>query len=999
VTLSQVEAAQLLETAARASNELRLALLRRLVGELPAGLWPVYGSRILGLAQVPRGSVGRRELIELIAGLPIRQKYSVLIELAQDSSDPDDPTVMRALLASLRRDGLSFPPELWGVRGFRSAAVSGPPGPFDPSAYRRVDVTGPDRSAGPGFEEPGSEEPGFEEPGPDDRDDGEVPAGSAVGGPDAGEPVAGEPGGRDGGGVRERRGESGIDRGEHGAGASGAGASGPGGAAPGSGGGAHGAHGGETGFGGGRVGGERRYGTGRAPTGRHRGRGRAAARPPAFRPAGQAAAPPQPATGAPPPTVSAAQPELLDGADPVYPRLDVPDSAAPGVPFPVVVGLRPDLDLDLVGPGRLRLPEDTVAVRLRLVLAYDPYAFVPVPDPDTVEPVAANGEYLIVRTALDPFPSITLRFVALAGGDLAADRRIDVSFVRDGALIGFASRAVTVGSAPPAAGPGPDAGPGVDPGGNQGPDLRVDGAPGPGSQASGAGPRIPDPSHRVPGHDPVPGRDPGPGDGSGVGHDPLAGRPAASSASHSGAVAGADSGATDGAVGGVGSGAGWTPPGPRRPLGSPRQSGPRNAAVSSGALDLTSLLDADRPDLVIVIRRSAALSGHRLVFTALSPHERVNDLVQPRTEQIIGQHGTGVTPHELGAQARAKVATTLDQYDLYTWLLGMGRRIYRSMPAPIRAALRATTELGTSDRAATVLVLSDEPYVPWELAAHPGVWPGVASGPGGRSPFLGAHVAISRWLVTDEPPPPPRPPAVLDIHRTAVVTARYQGVLGADPLPHAEQEAQRLIEALHPAAIAVRPALDDILALINGDPAADLLHFALHGRFDPLGVNGGLILPPDPDRPLHPHAPVSLDENHIRSRQLKASAFVYLNACQIGAGDNRLLGDYGGMAAAFLEAGAGAVLAPLWNITDSTAAAVAEEVYRTCLGVRFSGDRPGSVGSAGSVGAVLPVAETLRRIRARYTEHAVQQEVPGVDATLVSFQLFGHPRLVLRAGE
>ena len=46
--------------------------------------------------------------------------------------------------------------------------------------------------------------------------------------------------------------------------------------------------------------------------------------------------------------------------------------------------------------------------------------------------------------------------------------------------------------------------------------------------------------------------------------------------------------------------------------------------------------------------------------------------------------------------------------------------------------------------------------------------------------------------------------------------------------------------------------------------------------------------------------------------------FVFLNACQVGAGQ-RVLGDYAGLATAFLSAGAAGVVAALWNVHDLAA--------------------------------------------------------------------------------
>lgn len=73
------------------------------------------------------------------------------------------------------------------------------------------------------------------------------------------------------------------------------------------------------------------------------------------------------------------------------------------------------------------------------------------------------------------------------------------------------------------------------------------------------------------------------------------------------------------------------------------------------------------------------------------------------------------------------------------------------------------------------------------------------------------------------------------------------------------------------------------------------------------------------------------------------------------------------------------MVAPLWNVEDKVAADVARQVYADALG-----SEP------------VPVAESVRRIRAGYTEEAVVAgAAEGTSATLVAFQVFGHPRLTL----
>jgi CHAT domain-containing protein len=110
---------------------------------------------------------------------------------------------------------------------------------------------------------------------------------------------------------------------------------------------------------------------------------------------------------------------------------------------------------------------------------------------------------------------------------------------------------------------------------------------------------------------------------------------------------------------------------------------------------------------------------------------------------------------------------------------------------------------------------------------------------------------------------------------------------------------------------------------------------------------------------------------HVKGSDLRAAPFVFLNACQVGQGQ-QILGDYAGLAEAFLYAGASAVVAPLWSVKDDVARTIALEFYQQVLG----GDaRP---------------ADVLREARRRFTETATPS------GTYLAYQFFGHPALRLR---
>jgi CHAT domain-containing protein len=286
----------------------------------------------------------------------------------------------------------------------------------------------------------------------------------------------------------------------------------------------------------------------------------------------------------------------------------------------------------------------------------------------------------------------------------------------------------------------------------------------------------------------------------------------------------------------------------------------------------------------------------------------------------------------------------------------------------MQSAIRAVAEQADRTEAASVLLFTEDPHVPWELA----VFHQQLHTPfGGDSPFLGAHVAIGRWPLT-ETRPRPTPRRSVEVVDRAVLTARYERVIRWPQLPQAEAEAANFAIA-YPGTITIEPLYSKVMDCLRGDPEVDVLHVALHGRFDPAGIDQGLVLLAAQDS--GGYAAQYLKPQHVESVTMQRPTFVFLNACQVGAGQ-RVLGDYAGLATAFLSAGASGVVAALWNVHDMAARDVAERFYRD-----LDAD-------------AVPVAEVLRRIRAQYTRQYADKDAVG-RATLLAYQLFGHPRLRL----
>lgn len=382
-------------------------------------------------------------------------------------------------------------------------------------------------------------------------------------------------------------------------------------------------------------------------------------------------------------------------------------------------------------------------------------------------------------------------------------------------------------------------------------------------------------------------------------------------------------------------------------------------------LDLHTLLADEPPDLVLAVYRADVAQRDVFVWSAFPRSSAIATPAAARPDADFGDAKTFATT------ARRTVSTAGNAGALYYWLVGTGKAIGRAVPDPIQDVIRAVAAEVGGTRAATALLLTEEVHVPWELAV---LNPPLSTDHAPGSPFLGAHVAIGRWLLTDGRPRPAMRQAVA-VREAVVLTAEYAGVTRWPSLPNAVREANELVES-YPGTHLVAPLFDDVMACLGGDPPADLLHFALHGQFDPDGTDQGLVLlAAKPDGTGF--APEYLQAQHVDSATLSRAPFVFLNACQVGA-LNEVLGDYAGLAVSFLRAGASGVLAPIWNVDDAVASAIAKEFYSSAYG-----ESP------------LAVAEIVRRIRARYTESGARTS-EGVKATLVGYQVFGHPWLQLQ---
>lgn len=350
------------------------------------------------------------------------------------------------------------------------------------------------------------------------------------------------------------------------------------------------------------------------------------------------------------------------------------------------------------------------------------------------------------------------------------------------------------------------------------------------------------------------------------------------------------------------------------------------------------------PDLEVTILKDANSPTGGLLWTFKSKHPEV----KTPTADISSSIGT--EPRTFVSNLVQQMPAYEGQIGLFDMVRGIGRQIADCMPTKTWELLAEVAEY-TDGGPPSVLLLSEEPYVPWEIATMDK--PLDSDG----APFLGAQVTVGRWVLASgsRPPTPPCSSAAAD--SIAVVWGEYAEA-GMERLAHAEEEANDLHDTYGAQKVEAKNAA--VHECLHGNPASDILHFAVHGQYDPIGPEDGIILV---DRTM-------LGPNVVRGVDLDPPRFVFLNACQVGNG-SEVLGDYAGMASAFLYAGASAVVAPLWSIDDGLARDLAKGFYEAA----FAG---------------TPPAGFLREKRSSFTEKSSPKS-----SIEMAYQFFGHPDMLM----
>jgi CHAT domain len=225
------------------------------------------------------------------------------------------------------------------------------------------------------------------------------------------------------------------------------------------------------------------------------------------------------------------------------------------------------------------------------------------------------------------------------------------------------------------------------------------------------------------------------------------------------------------------------------------------------------------------------------------------------------------------------------------------------------------------DDITSVVLLTDEPYFPWELVhLKPPV------GPRQNKPLFLAQYGLLRWQFLPFP-------------ASADLRARVGRVFSLCP-EYVDPQYMLAESAVEAEFLALKLNAKAITASENGvrkmlrRGGFDVLHFSGHGAAKTDNIAEAVILlrgrEVDGTFTRELLTATTVAENARLRNPDGTGPLVVLNACQVGLGGEQL-SSLGGFARAFLEAGAQAVVACLWSVKQGPSRVFVETLYERLL--------------------------------------------------------------------
>jgi CHAT domain len=379
------------------------------------------------------------------------------------------------------------------------------------------------------------------------------------------------------------------------------------------------------------------------------------------------------------------------------------------------------------------------------------------------------------------------------------------------------------------------------------------------------------------------------------------------------------------------------------PIAGRPVSDPDNPANSDLFFPVLNTVGRKALDLVLLVKRE---EGTRITWQAIAG-DKISEPI-PVDAGDAKQFAAQLDRDQRGFEYKG--------FQSHTTVQVTGQTIALLIPVEIQDKFLAPC-LKDSSSPPRILILTNEPYIPWELAM---LDPSVT---GKQDPqYFGAVARIGRWWVA---PRMTAPAPNLKVGKFSVVCAdSYDIETNKKPLPEAVAERDWLCSKFEAAPVLGR--LQQVIDWIKSLPIGPghLAHFALHGYSSPLANEQLLVLGDGANV-----TPAVLSGLRLTNRDPRYS-MVFLNACQV-ANAGQTLGQFAGFPGALLAAGTNAVIGPIWEVVDTAAHQLVVDFYQDTLEHN------------------VPVSEALRQIRAKCD--------PDKDTTTpLAYIFYGHPDLTLQ---
>ncbi len=332
---------------------------------------------------------------------------------------------------------------------------------------------------------------------------------------------------------------------------------------------------------------------------------------------------------------------------------------------------------------------------------------------------------------------------------------------------------------------------------------------------------------------------------------------------------------------------------------------PEVETVSKGcSLNLNYLkYDNALLDMTITITRDVV--GKQLLWKIVAPQPAIDESYSIKIEDT--RSFAKVIGLELGKEGYKDIAAN-------NVLLTLGEQIAAFMPPELFETLAAVHQ--KIGRKPKVLIWTDEPYVPWELALMEDY-----TIDSNAPPFLSTQTIIGRWWLSEQVVCPP--PCRMEVEELTAIAAEYPFGSKYRPLEEAIEEKKFLIDEF--GANEIKASKKKILEMTSQADRSEghWVHMALHGFSKPDKNEQSLAFE---DGELSPMAMIGA----YKCGDIPAISFMFLNACQVGTAGSSL-GQASGFPGIMLKKGMLGFIAPLWEVHDEQARAFSEEFYTEVL--------------------------------------------------------------------